>query len=467
MNSPSQNVEVNPQLSYPPDSSLHPSTSIGRAPRDTLLAVGQIFESLPLTREHLKCCFALFFVFVMEAWEMMIIVYTSPLIAREFNLSSVAVGNLMGAMFVGMGIGSIIWGPISDRIGRKKTIISSFMLYGILSLASAFSPDYSTLYALRLMCGVAAAGVFVVVFPYFTELLPVRSRGPFTTYLVAGWPVGVFFALGATIWLTPMGWRWVLGMSSLAGLWALVVAWLVPESPYWLVGVGRQEQARASIFRLSRGATVISPQQNLHVEKVTRGAWRNIFSGRVLPMTLLQIAINFTLSWGYWGLQTWLPTLLQQRGLSLPQSYGFIAISAACSIPGGMSASYLTGKFGRKKVMIAYIAMAVAAGYAFANSQTVTALYASNFSLAFFSLGAWGVWDTWIAEMYSTRLRTVGYSWAVFAQRLANMVAPSAIGLLIAQGYSFNVTTTFINLFNAAAALMALCMPETEGKDLA
>jgi putative MFS transporter len=127
MNSPSQDVEVIPQLTYPPDSSQHPSTSIGRARRDTSLSVGQIFESLPLTREHLKCCFALFFVFVMEAWEMMIIVYTSPLIAREFKLSSVAVGNLMGAMFVGMGIGSVIWGPISDRIGRKKTIIWHFI----------------------------------------------------------------------------------------------------------------------------------------------------------------------------------------------------------------------------------------------------------------------------------------------------------------------------------------------------
>ena len=334
MNSPSQDVEVIPQLTYPPDSSQHPSTSIGRARRDTSLSVGQIFESLPLTREHLKCCFALFFVFVMEAWEMMIIVYTSPLIAREFKLSSVAVGNLMGAMFVGMGIGSIIWGPISDRIGRKKTIISSFMLYGILSLASAFSPDYSTLYALRLMCGVAAAGVFVVVFPYFTELLPVRSRGPFTTYLVAGWPVGVFFALGATIWLTPMGWRWVLGMSSLAGLWALVVAWLVPESPYWLVGVGRPEQARASILRLSRGATVISPQQNLHVEKVTRGAWRKIFSGRVLPMTLLQIAINFTLSWGYWGLQTLVTYAVAAAGPKLAAKLRFYSNLSRLLNPG-------------------------------------------------------------------------------------------------------------------------------------
>jgi len=453
--------------SYAPAVSPHLSTSSGGVPGKESVPVGRIFETLPLTVEHLKSCLALFFVLVIEAWEMMIIVYTSPLIAQDFQLSPVAVGNLIGAIFVGMGIGSIIWGPISDRIGRKKTIIYSMLLYGIVSVMSVFSVDFTMLYTLRLLSGVVAAGMLVVTFPYFAELLPVRSRGPFTVYLLAGWPIGMLFALGATFWIMPMGWRWVLGFSSLAALWSLVVAWLVPESPYWLAGVGRQEQARAVIKRLSRGATVISPQQHLYVDKVTPGAWRDIFSGRVLPLTLLQIAINFTFAWGYWGLQTWLPTLLQQRGLSLPQSYSFIAISALCMIPGCASASYLTGKFGRKKVMIGFVAVSAIAGYAFANAQTHTALYASNFALGFFSLGSWGVWDTWLAEIYSTRLRTVGYSWAIFAQRLANIAAPSVIGVLIAQHFPFNVTTTFINLFVIAAALMALFVPETEGKDLA
>jgi putative MFS transporter len=467
MNKPLQDRGAPLKSSYAPGYSRELTTSGERAPANALLAVGQVFETLPLTTEHLKSCLALFFVFVIEAWEMMIIVYTSPLIAQDFKLGAVAVGSLIGAIFVGMGIGAIIWGPIAGTIGRKKSIIYSLLLYGLVSAMSVFSPNYSTLYALRLLSGVVAAGMLVTTFPYYTELLPVRSRGTFTVYLAGGWPIGVLCALGATIWMTPMGWRWVLGLSSLAGLWSFVVAWLVPESPYWLAGMGRQDEAREVIHRLSRGKSVISPQQHLHVEEVTRGAWRDIFSGRVLSITLLQIAINFTFAWGYWGLQTWLPTLLKQRGLNLPQSYGFIAISALCMIPGYMSAAYLTGKLGRKKVMIAYAAMSAIAGYAFANTQTMGGLYASNFALAFFSLGAWGVWDTWVAEIYSTRLRTVGYSWAILAQRLANIAAPSVIGVLIAQGFSFNITTTFINLFTVATTVMVLFLPETEGRDLA
>jgi MFS transporter, putative metabolite:H+ symporter len=421
---------------------------------------------LPLTFEHVKSCLALFFVFVIEAWEMMIIVYTAPLISRDFHLSPVATGNLIGAIFVGMAIGTVFWGPVADRIGRKKATIWSLVLYGLISTLSVFSPDYATLYGLRLLSGVAAVGMMVVCFPYFEELLPIRSRGPLTVYLASGWPIGVLLAVGATVLLMPFGWRWIIGLSSLGGLWAIVVAVCVEESPYWLVGSGRQLEAREVIRRLSRNAVVIPASLVLSVERASHGALREIFSGRMLRITTLQIAINFTFAWGYWGLQTWLPTLLQQRGLSLPQSFGFVAISALFMIPGYMSSSYLTGKFGRKKVVTTFVALSAVAGYAFASSPTLNVLYVSNFALVFFSLGAWGVWDTWIAELYPTRVRTDGYSLAVLAQRLANIIAPSTIGLLVAQGSSFTLTTTFIDLFLIATVVLALFLPETEGQAL-
>jgi putative MFS transporter len=165
-------------------------------------------------------------------------------------------------------------------------------------------------------------------------------------------------------------------------------------------------------------------------------------------------------------LQTWLPTLLQQRGLSLPQSYGFIALSALCMIPGYMAASYLTGRFGRKKVIVTFISASVLAGYGFANAHSLEMLYLSNFALAFFSLGAWGVWGAWIGELYPTSLRTVGYGWAIFAQRVANVLAPSLIGALIAYGTSFNQTTSIINAFLLVTVILAAFMPETEGEAL-
>ncbi|AZF58544.1 MFS transporter [Pseudomonas sp. R11-23-07] len=428
--------------------------------------VGDVFKDVPLTRTHLRCCLVLFLVFAIEAWEMMIIVYTAPLIAEEFSLDALAVGNLIGAMFIGMLLGALAWGRLAERIGRKRAIIWSLASYGVVSLASAFSPDYSTLYALRLLSGIAAVGMMVVTFAHFQELLPIRHRGALTVYLASGWPIGMLLALGATVWLLPQGWRAIIILSSLGGLWAIAVARWVPESPYWLASVGRQQEARASINALSRGTVKLDDECVLQVDRSTSGLHRELFKGGLLGISLLQITVNFTFSWGYWGLQTWLPTLLQQRGLNLPQSYGFIALSALCMIPGYMTASYLTGRFGRKKIIVGFISASVLAGYGFANSTSLEMLYLSNFALAFFSLGAWGVWGAWIGELYPTSLRTVSYGWAIFAQRMANVLAPSLIGALIAYGSSFNQTTTIINAFLVVTVVLTAFMPETEGKAL-
>lgn len=431
-----------------------------------MLQVGAIFETMPFTRRHLIAGLGLFFIIAIDAWQMMVIVYTSPLIAADFNLNPEQIGTLIGAMFIGVGTGAFAWGPICGRLGRQRGILWSLVLYGALSLLSAISPNLIALYAARLVAGFALAGVMVTTFPLFEELLPVRVRGKYTVYLAAGWPIGVLLALGAALLFGSFGWRVVLAVSSLVAFWALVIKLCVPESPYWLAGVGRQQEARAVISRLSMGRVTIPVEQTLAVGEVASGSIFDVFKAGLLRISVLQIAVNFTLNWGYWGLQTWLPTLLQQRGLSLPQSYGFIAISALCMIPGYFAASYLTGRYGRKWVMVGFVSASALAGFGFANAPSNFLLYAFNFLLAFFSLGANGIWNTWSGEFYPTKARVPGYSWGLAAGRLANIAAPSVIGLLVARASSFNSTTTFINTFLFVTAALVLFLPETEGRDL-
>jgi MFS transporter, putative metabolite:H+ symporter len=430
------------------------------------LQVGVLFESMPLTFRHLLAGVALFFLVALDAWEMMIIVYTAPLIAADFKLSPGQLGSLIGAMFIGIGLGAFIWGPICDRLGRRRSILLSLVLYGVLSFLSAFSPSFPALYVARMVAGFALAGVMVTTFPLFEELLPVSVRGKFTVYLSVGWPVGMLLALGTTVLFSHWGWRVVLGVSSLAALWSLVIKLWVPESPYWLVGVGRQQEAKTIISRLSSGRVTIPAAQELAVEEGPAGAIFEVFKTDMLRVTLLQVAVNFTFNWGYWGLQTWLPTLLQQRGFSLPQSYGFIATSALCMIPGYVAASYFTGRYGRKWIMFAFVGASALAGFAFGNAPSHLLLYVFNFLLAVFSMGASGIWNTWSAEFYPTRIRVVGYGWGLTAGRVASIAAPSVIGFVIAGSSSFNATVMFINAFLIATAALVLFLPETEGQDL-
>ena len=93
-------------------------------------------------------------------------------------------------------------------------------------------------------------------------------------------------------------------------------------------------------------------------------------------------------------------------------------------------------------------------------------MYVWNFTLSFFMLGGWGIWNTWLGEVYDTRNRGAGTAWGVSAQRVANAIAPIAIGGVLATS-NFMQTVSFITLFLAVTFVASLFLPETEGEALA
>jgi len=431
------------------------------------VSVGELFADMPLTREHWKAGIALFFAFVIEAWEMMIIIMASGMISRDFQLDERQLGSLMGSIYLGMIPGCLAWGKFADRIGRKKTVVASLASYGVISLVSSLSPTYWILWWTRFVSGIALSGVLVSAFIYFEELLPVKSRGRATVYLASGWPLGMLIAIAVTHALRDTSWHWVLAVSSLAGLWALAVQVLVPESPYWAAGKGDQALAKSAIERLAQGRLNVDlANVELTVEEHKQGSFRELFRGKLLRVTVLQSSLNFCFCWGYWALATWMPLLLARKGLSAPEGNEFMALTALIMFPGYMAASELTHRMGRKKIMVSFVSLAAVFGFLFARSASLGEMYLWSFGLYFFNQGAWGVWDTWMGELYPTDVRGVGYSVGLTMQRVANALAPMLIGALLANKTSFLFTVSFISAFLVATVILSLFLHETEGEVL-
>lgn len=428
--------------------------------------VGAWFDDMPVTSAHWAAGLVLFGTFVIEAWEMMIIIYSAGTIGAEFGLDGPTIGALIGAIFLGMIPGAFIWGNLIGWLGRKKCLLVSIGLYAIFPVLSAFAPSYEVLWWTRFVAGVVLAGALVITFPLFTELLPVKSRGPATVYLSSGWPVGVLVAIGVTVGMTQLGfgWREILAVSSASIVWFFLILLFVPESAYWLAEKGKTDKADAVIARLSKGA--ITPKSQPSAAAAGGMNFLAIFTGSALLLTVLSTIINFCFAYGYWGVITWLPSLLAQKGLSAPAGFGFMAMSALFMFPGYISASFLTGKIGRKKVMAAFVLLAAVSCFGFAFAQNMTQLYVWNFALSFFNLGAWGVWNTWMGEIYATNARGPGVAWGVMLQRVANAVAPIAMGFAFSVGASFTQIVSFIAAFLVITFIAAVFVPETEGKQL-
>jgi len=428
------------------------------------VGVGELFAAMPLTREHWKAGVALFFSFVIEAWEMMILIFAADLIAAGFKLGPARLGSLISSIFLGMIPGCLMWGKIADLVGRKKSMMASLSSYGVISLLSSMSPTFGILWWTRFVSGVAVAGVLVSSFIYFEELLPVKSRGRATVYLASGWPLGMLITIAVTHALRHAGWHWILAVSSLAGLWALVVRAAVPESPYWAVGKGEQQLAKRSLRRLAAGQlTAELDQVELVVDEYKRGSFRELFYRGLRGVTTLQSAVNFCFCWGYWALASWMPILLGKKGLSAPEGDEFIALTALVMFPGYMTASWLTSRYGRKRIMVAFVSLAAVFGFAFARSVSLAEMYLTTFGLYFFNQGAWGVWDTWMGELYPTDVRGVGYSLGLTVQRVSNSLAPVVIGALLNRNTSFSATVSFISTFLVGTVIFSLFLKETEG----
>ncbi len=440
-------------------------TTVAETRNSAPVALSEVYERMRFSRAHVKIAIALFVIFVIESWEQLALVYVAGGVAESFGLDDVQLGLVLSAVAIGMIPGALIWGPLADRVGRRPVTIVSFIAYGIIAAIVPLATSYEMLMGLRVLSGFALAGAYTVVFPYFLELMPSRYRGRATVLLSVGWPIGMLVAIGVTSALDHLGWQVVALASALACAWVIVVALWVPESPHFLMRRGRDDRALLVLRRLG---VELEPGQTLHHEEETRRAGNplDLLKRELVGRTLLMLVVNFAFNWGYWGLQVWLPTLLQERGLSLDASLGFVALSAVIMIPGYLVAAWLTRRLGRKKTFVVFVLGAVAGGVLFAYSWDLPSLYAANFIMSFFILGGWGVWNAWNGEFYPTRVRAAGYSWATSAQLVSNALAPAVVGALLAASVSFTLTVLFILVFLVITVIAALPLPETEGRPL-
>jgi putative MFS transporter len=427
------------------------------------VSVGDVCDRMKLTRAHLVAGAVLFFTFVIEAWEQVGLVYVSTGIADDFAVDNTRLGWALSAVAFGMVPGALLWGAVIDRLGRRRVTVLSLLLYAGLALLAGISPQFWMFLGLRFLSGMAFGGVYSVTFPYFLELLPTRWRGQGAVALSIGFPVGTLLCILVSQTLGAVSWRAVAIVAALAGLWALAVLRWVPESPYWLAKQGRHAEAAGVLRRL--GADV-GEQTRFRVDQEDGGRRRGLLRGRVRRNFLLLLVVSFTFSWGYWGLQTWLPVLLQGRGMSVSGALWFVAVTQLVSVPGYLLAAWLTRRQGRKRVFLWFVFASAVGGVLFGIATNAGQMYAGNLVLAFFSLGAWGIWNTWAGEALPTSLRGLGYAWVTSAILLANTVSVPVIGALMDHGVPSVAVIGSIVAFLVVALLAVLPLPETEGRAL-
>jgi putative MFS transporter len=396
--------------------------------------------------------------------------------ARLEPLRVAGFGTFVFCTFIGLWLGVVAFGQAADRFGRKTVFTWSLLWYVAATSIMAFQTTGQWLDVWRLIAGVGFGVQLVTIDTYLVEWVPVALRGrAFSISQCICFAIVPVVALLA--WrLVPLkpfgmdGWRWVVLAGSLGAVcvWALRSG--IPESPRWLASRGRLQEADALIRIIERRAAeesgtrprVFSPPGPLPAAPppaappsaappsaaapaaaaplsaasppAPRVRIAEIFAGRYRRRTVMLSLFNAAQVIGFYGFNSWLPTLLTARGINVTHGLEYAFIIALAQPVGPLVGTVFADRVERKSQIIGSLACMAAAmaAFAFATSASLLILLGIAFTLAANIMSY--AYHGYQAELFPTRIRAraIGfvYSWS----RLAAAFSGLAVGALLADG---------------------------------
>jgi putative MFS transporter len=432
-------------------------------------------ERLPYSRWHVTVTVVLGVAIFFDSFDSLAIAYVLPVLIRDWHIPPQSIGGLISIANFGQALGALSFGWFAERIGRVSAARIAIALFAVMSLACAFTTSYDQLFVCRFVEGIGLGGEIPVASTYISEILRADRRGGrFLSYQII-FPVGLLMSgvVGATV-VPRFGWQWMFVIGALPAIVALVMQRFCPESPRWLASKGRLGEADAIVTEIERvvsrdGAEPLAPLPELSAEPLSgKTRWQELFEGRYRSRTLLVWVLWACCYIIAYGLQGWIPTLYREvYHLSLQQSLNYAIFSPAGSLIGSLICAFMIDRTGRRTWFTAAFFLA-AAGliwlWAFGASTALGMLL--GFSFCSMWLGSMNMTIfLYTAEIYPTRMRALGVSWASFWLRAAATVGPLIVGFALPRYGISGVFLTF-SIFAIIGCIAATFMIETRRRVL-
>ncbi len=426
-------------------------------------------DRVPLNRFHWTLLITSGLGWMFDAMDVLLIGFLVTPITKEFALAPAQVGLVASAGFVGMFLGAAISGRLADRYGRRLIFQATLVLFSIGAVLSALAPTFELLLAARVVAGLGLGGELPVVATLVSEFSPRAQRGRMIVLLESFWAYGTLAAgLVALLVLPQFGWRGAFVVAALPALYVAYLRSALPESPRYLAERGRSAEADAIVRRVERagGGALLTLGAAVAPARSGRTSlaelWKPAYARRTAMLWILWFGITFT----YYGIFLYVPSLLAARGLSEVRSNEFFFLSTIAQIPGYFSAAWLVERWGRRPTLVAYLLGTAASAFLFGNSGTGTDAFVYAALLSFFNLGAWGVVYTISPELYPTAVRATGAGVAAAVGRTGGIIGPFLTPVLVPALGQSRVFAMFMILLVVTAASVWLLAEETKGRSL-
>lgn len=375
----------------------------------------------------LFCCWL---AILAEGYDVGVLGAVLPALAEynAWDLTPLQLGGLGAYALVGMLLGALFIGTLSDLLGRKKMLLLSMLIFTLPQIGAALAPTPELFGLFRLIGGLGMGGVIPVAAALTIEYSAPNKRSYNYGVMYSGYSLGIVAAALVSLLLLPvLGWRWIIAFGALPVVLLPVIAKLLPESLEFLEAKGRRRQTSSLAARLGIEPYAPAAPAPSSVRTAADPWWRSItamFSRRYLRSTVFFWISLFGGMVLVYGLNTWLPSIMKAAGYDLGSSLTFLLVFSLASAAGGLALGRAADKYGQKLILVVF--------YLLGGLGILLLMFPGNMvvNLLFVAFAGIGSISTslvltgYIADYYPAKLRATATGWALSFARIGAISGP-------------------------------------------
>ncbi|MGA7130027.1 MAG: MFS transporter [Chthoniobacterales bacterium] len=404
---------------------------------------GCALRSTAVTPEAYRALWGSALGYAMDGFDLLILGFMLRQIASDLHLNAPQAGSLVTVTLIGAVAGGLLFGLLSDRLGRIRVLTWTIVVFAVFTGLCAFAQDYWDLLVYRALAGFGLGGEFGIGMALVAEAWPAAKRARASSYVGLGWQFGVLGAALATPALLPIiGWR---GMFVL-GLFPAAVAYVI-----------RRHLDEPEVFtaRAHHQLPLFTRLRMLIDDRATAQV--------SLAMTILCSVQNF----GYYGVMIWLPNYLCGRfGYSLTQSAIWTAVTVGGMIAGIWIFGHVADRLGRRPAFVIYMLGAAVLVIAYSRLTDAIALLVTGAIMGFFVNGMLGGYGALMSELYPTEVRATAQNVLFNLGRAIGGLGPVTVGA-VTLWWGFPVAIALLALlYLLDLIVLLLFIPEKRGAEV-
>ncbi len=380
--------------------------------------------------------------YAMDGFDLLILGFMLRAISADLGLSPAQAGSLVTATLVGAVLGGLLFGMLSDRLGRVRVLTWTIVLFAVFTGLCAFAQGYWDLLFYRTIAGLGLGGEFGIGMALVAEAWPASKRARASSYVGLGWQVGVLAAALVTPLLLPViGWRGMFAIGVLPALVAFVIRRVLHE-PEVFVAHSRERPKQTALSLLVKDTETTK---------------------RSIGMVVLCSVQNF----GYYGVMIWLPNYLSTRfGFALTQSALWTAVTVAGMMLGIFCFGHIADRIGRRPAFLAYMVGAAIMVVVYSRLTDPMHLLVGGAVMGFFVNGMLGGYGALMSELYPTAARATAQNVLFNIGRAVGGFGPLVVGAMVA-AYSFELAIALLaTLYIIDIVALWFLIPERRGAEL-